>query len=273
MDNTYIIYTTDNGYHIGQQRLDPGKTCAFEEDINIPFFIRGPNIPINATSDVPTSHTDIAPTIFRLAQMDLRSDFDGAPMPLFPDHAPQDPQKERSEHVSIEFWGASVSEGEKSATRHYGNNTYKSLRLISPENGYDLSYMVWCTNEHELYDMKTDEYQMNNLYNTSNTLSGLNGYSVDKVTQRLDALVLVLKTCSGASCRKPWEEIHKDGKVESLKDAMDVQYDGYYQQLPNTSFTNCALGYLEEFEGAQWADAMADGEHLDPRGGTWSDWV
>lgn len=31
------------------------------------------------------------------------------------------------------------------------NNTYKTVRLIGP--GYNLMYAVWCTNEHELYDM------------------------------------------------------------------------------------------------------------------------
>ena len=30
MDNTYIIYSTDNGYHIGQHRLQGGKTTCFE---------------------------------------------------------------------------------------------------------------------------------------------------------------------------------------------------------------------------------------------------
>ena len=36
-NNTYLIYTTDNGYHIGQHRLPPGKSCNIEEDVNIPF--------------------------------------------------------------------------------------------------------------------------------------------------------------------------------------------------------------------------------------------
>ena len=31
------------------------------------------------------------------------------------------------------------------------NNTYKTVRVVGEE--YDLAYTVWCTNEHELYDM------------------------------------------------------------------------------------------------------------------------
>ena len=43
LETTYIIYTTDNGYHISQHRLPPGKECSFETDISIPLMIRGPN--------------------------------------------------------------------------------------------------------------------------------------------------------------------------------------------------------------------------------------
>jgi hypothetical protein len=32
------------------------------------------------------------------------------------------------------------------------NNTYKSVRIHSSE--YDIYYSVWCTNEHQLYDLK-----------------------------------------------------------------------------------------------------------------------
>ena len=44
-----------------------------------------------------------------------------------------------------------------STTNHvsvsYGsNNTYKALRIIG--KNYNLFYSVWCTNEHELYDLK-----------------------------------------------------------------------------------------------------------------------
>lgn len=37
MSSTYVIYSSDDGYHIDQYRLQPGKSCAYEEDINIPL--------------------------------------------------------------------------------------------------------------------------------------------------------------------------------------------------------------------------------------------
>lgn len=82
INNTYIIYTSDNGFHISQHRLPPGKTCAFDEDIRVPFFIRGPGIPTGQTQDIVTTHIYIGPTLFALAGMPLREDFDGTPMSI-----------------------------------------------------------------------------------------------------------------------------------------------------------------------------------------------
>jgi hypothetical protein len=147
--NTYLIYTTDNGFHIGQHRLPPGKSCSIEEDVNIPFFIRGPGVAKGAVQTVPSSHTDLVPTIFSLAGIPLRDDFDGEPIPVT---EKQLAHHDKSEHVNIEFWGDYLVEGNTLYGKpSFPNNTYKTVRVIGEE--YDLAYTVWCTNEHELYDI------------------------------------------------------------------------------------------------------------------------
>lgn len=110
LENTYLIYTSDNGYHLGQHRLPPGKSCNIEEDINVPFIARGPGIPKGKTVTFPTSHTDVAPTFLQLAGIPLREDFDGVPIPMTDDA--QDPSILRSEHVNVEFWKRGFLEGE-----------------------------------------------------------------------------------------------------------------------------------------------------------------
>jgi hypothetical protein len=59
-ENTYVIYTSDNGFHIGQHRLRPGKSCAYEEDVNVPMLIRGPGVPKRHEVNFTTSHTDVS---------------------------------------------------------------------------------------------------------------------------------------------------------------------------------------------------------------------
>lgn len=107
LDNTYIIYTSDNGYHIGQHRLQPGKECGFEEDIRVPLFIRGPGIPENHVEDAVTTHIDLAPTLFEIAGIEQRDDFDGTPIPLSKESVSL-----RHEHVTVEYWGLAIPEGE-----------------------------------------------------------------------------------------------------------------------------------------------------------------
>lgn len=109
LDNTYIIYSSDNGFHISQHRLNPGKECGFEEDVNIPLIIRGPGVPVGET-DVVTAHTDIVPTIFNIAGIKLRADFDGSPIPLSKENL-KTAVSTRQEHVNVEFWGQGLPEG------------------------------------------------------------------------------------------------------------------------------------------------------------------
>lgn len=247
--NTYLIYTTDNGYHIGQHRLPPGKSCGIEEDVNIPFFMRGPGIPKGAIQTIPSSHTDIVPTLFTLAGIPLRDDFDGEPIPVTTELLACN---EKSEHINIEFWGDHLVEGNFFyGNSYFPNNTYKTVRVIGEQ--YDLAYTVWCTNEHELYDMTTDPHQLNNLLVTSDghTHVKINHWSTKRLASRLDALLLTLKRCKGRVCTRPWEKLHPAGDVRNLKDAMSKRYNEFYlEKQSKVTFEECALGQILSVEGA-----------------------
>lgn len=161
LDNTYVFYSADNGYHIGQHRLQPGKECGYEEDVNIPLIVRGPGVPAGQVSEIVTTHTDLLPTFLNLAQADHpSSEFDGVFIPLT-EQGLEDAKETRHEHVTVEYWGISLSEGAwgqfgSNETFWITNNTYKSLRVISKE--YNLYYSVWCSNEHELYDLNVGSH-------------------------------------------------------------------------------------------------------------------
>ncbi|EAU30364.1 conserved hypothetical protein [Aspergillus terreus NIH2624] len=258
LDTTYIFYSTDNGYHISQHRLAPGKECGFDTDIHIPLYVRGPGIPENKTFSAVTSHTDLAPTFLRIAGT-TTDGLDGKPLPFTMEESCQS----KTEHIGVEYWGVNLPEGVngyrkvplEDGSKHninvYHNNTYKGLRLVGDE--YSLYYSVWCSNEVELYDLTTDPYQITNL--ASNRVRFANhtvaGRPLHQVINRLDALMMVVKSCKEDSCREPWKELHPGGYVENLKAALSPAYDAFYARQPKVHFRNCEEGYLISAEGAQ----------------------
>lgn len=240
------------------------KSCGYEEDINVPFIVRGPGIAKNHVYQAATSHTDIAPTLFGLAGIPLRDDFDGQMMPLFNGTDSKNSKHHmfaatvKQEHINVEFWGSQLPEGlygrDLIQPTQGAKNTYKALRLIS--DNYDYYYAVWCTGGHELYDMKQDLYQTSNLAVVEAVMHGdscpdqttyCQG-DVGYIQARLDTLLIVLKTCKGETCRNPWKVIHPGGDVNSLSDAMDPKYNQCYQDQPRLEFHACQPGYLKEFE-------------------------
>ncbi|KAK4952434.1 hypothetical protein LTR10_009240 [Elasticomyces elasticus] len=278
LDNTYIFYTTDNGYHISQHRMHPGKECPYETDIHIPLIIRGPGIPAGHTAGVVSSHTDLTPTMLKLAGSE-RPDLDGTPVPL---NAESLANPASGEHVNVEFWGFAIPEGkygkigneslpniggQPTAAR---NNTYKALRVIG--EGYNLLYTVWCTGEREFYDLHRDAGEMHNLLDSEGAAHlaigyTLEGRSFDQVISRLDSLLMVLKSCESTSCHKPWGALHNNGNVATLKDALHGRFDAFYAEQPKVAFSSCQLGYLVDEEGPQhvniWDD---DGVRVLPNG-------
>ena len=45
LDNTYVIFTSDNGYMQGEHRVPEGKMLPYAASTRLPFLMRGPGIP------------------------------------------------------------------------------------------------------------------------------------------------------------------------------------------------------------------------------------
>lgn len=246
LDNTVIIFSSDHGYHLGQHRVPCGKTLPYKEDTHVPFIMRGPGVPKGISTNIPSNHIDIAPTLLALTGLDPSqwpSWLDGRSLvPYFANNGSSISNATTAiddishvETVNIEYWGTGIVEiSNLGYTIKQPNTTYKTARIISKD--YSYMYAVWCTGESELYDTLADPYEMNPIAANSSAEAA-------RLTSRLNGLMLLLKTCIGDSCRAPWSILHPDGDVRSLADALDTRYDLYYSSLPSVHFDACTSVY------------------------------
>ena len=81
--NTYILFTSDNGFFFGEHRLIGGKFLAYEPATHLPFLIRGPGIKPGTSTGELAANIDIAPTILDLAGVEADKSVDGRSMVPF----------------------------------------------------------------------------------------------------------------------------------------------------------------------------------------------
>ena len=236
-----------SGFHLGNHRISGGKGTPYIEDVNLPLAVRGPGIPEGHLSSIPSSHVDMAPTILDIAGVPPEKwppFFDGRSLlPEWKNLAAPDDGVSR-EVLNVEYWGTTTVPAEK-WTKRYGDNTYKSLRIVGEKQGW--LFNRWCTsNQTELYNTVEDPYELNNLaINPS--------YETKRVMDRLSGLLLVTKSCGQDSCRRPWEVLSSafgEGVTFlTLDEAMDARYDSSFAGLPAFGFQSCLPFQKVENEG------------------------
>ena len=77
LDSTYIIVTSDHGYHLGQFAMAVDKRLPYESDIRVPLLMRGPGIAAGSSVAAPVVSIDLAPTVLDIAHIDTPADMDG----------------------------------------------------------------------------------------------------------------------------------------------------------------------------------------------------
>ncbi len=208
LDNTYIFFTSDNGFHLGQHRLDSGKWTAYEEDVRVPLLVRGPGVPEGRTLEHLVLNNDLAPTFAALGGTEAPSFADGRslePLLIGPSAPPEywrdaflietaaEPVPS-SPNINERFlpplltgdplpadWGAL----EGGPGEDWGRPGLQAVRTR------DYLYVEYDDGDRELYDLRQDPYQLDNLYEIADL--GL----LRQLQARLDAL----RDCAATECR------------------------------------------------------------------------
>jgi len=77
LQNTLVIYTSDNGWFQGEHRIEFGKILPYEPAVKVPLLIRGPGIAMGGQNSAAVANVDLAPTIVATTGATPRRVMDG----------------------------------------------------------------------------------------------------------------------------------------------------------------------------------------------------
>jgi N-acetylglucosamine-6-sulfatase len=174
LSNTYIVFTSDNGFLLGQHRFPRGKAAPYEESIKLPLIVRGPGVPARRLDHLVAA-TDLAPTLAELGQAQAPDSVDGKSLaPLLGASPP-----------SFDGWRKDLF-AELEADDAEGLPSWVALRA---RNWIFVNYPAVA--EQEYYDLDMDPYQVQSRHRS------LDPARRNQILTRIDQY----RTCRGASCR------------------------------------------------------------------------
>jgi N-acetylglucosamine-6-sulfatase len=171
LGRTTILFTSDNGFFLGEHRLPDGKYYPYEEALRVPLLIRGPSFPAGRTATQPVSNIDLAPTILQLTGTSADREQDGRSLI----ELAQDPDAGKDRVLLVEGFG-----------RNRNQVTYTGIR--TPR----WFYIEYQNGDREFYDLENDPRQLQSLHR-DRSLAPLRFI----LSIRLDGL----RTCAGEGCQ------------------------------------------------------------------------
>jgi arylsulfatase A-like enzyme len=179
LSNTYVIFTSDNGFFFGEHRLLGGKFLAYEPATHVPFLIRGPGIERDSSTGELVANVDVAPTILELAGAEADKSIDGRSLVPYledPELRSRRPILFESfvETSDVEAQGAISSSSRGGGATASSSSGKATASLLAPPKDYagirlgPYKYIAWPTGEKELYNVNRDPYELNSLHEIPN---------------------------------------------------------------------------------------------------------
>lgn len=200
LDSTYLVFTSDNGFHMGEHRFGTTKGFAFEDSIRVPLLVRGPGVPAGRRIAQLVGNADYAPTFAQWAgvappvQVDGRS-FAGLLAAADPARVPwrhalplsKLPEAPTPEHAPYpDRLNPAVKTGYGCVS---GGRTMTEMRGVRTDR---YTFTHWASGDVELYDGATDPFQL------KNAVCG----AKPALRAKMRDLAAALSTCQGAACRR-----------------------------------------------------------------------
>lgn len=171
LDRTVIVFTSDNGFFLGEHRVPDGKKLPYEEAIRVPLILRGGGFPAGSTALQPAANIDLAPTIVALTGARARRKMDGVsllPLAL-------DPEQGQDRPLLLE-----------GLSRNSGRPSFEAIR--TPR----WLWVEFRNGSRELYDLDDDPLQLRSRHGDPNLAA---------VRAELSRRLAGLRKCAGVSCR------------------------------------------------------------------------
>ena len=203
LENTYIFFTSDNGWFGGEHRIRSGKNRPYEESARVPLFVRGPGVAAGATTEKLTLNTDFAPTFAELAGISFLAD--GRSLtPLL--HGDEPSSLWRSSVLLEKLPQEVSSEEQKGKGKAKGKSKAKDKTgaggVPKAGAGGQLAFEAVRTETHkyveydngdvELYDLEADPYELESIHESAEPA----------LIEDLKAKLEALKSCSEEGCRE-----------------------------------------------------------------------
>ncbi|XP_013399886.1 N-acetylglucosamine-6-sulfatase-like [Lingula anatina] len=207
LDNTYVFYSSDNGYHLSQFSLPLDKRQLYEFDVRVPLMVRGPGIKAGQLREEIILNIDFAPTFIALSAQTAPSQMDGMSFHNLLARNATIPASSWRESFVIEHQGEYTQIIPNCPQYDYmnlahcnahcvcedaKNNTYSCVRTLSADTNYMYCVFEDTENFEEFYDLNKDPDQLSNAIQTV-------GKSV-LMDQRKK--LMELSVCQGPSCHK-----------------------------------------------------------------------
>jgi N-acetylglucosamine-6-sulfatase len=169
LDNTLILFTSDNGFFHGEHRLQLGKVLVYEPSIRVPLIMRGPGVPQGERRGQLVTNADLAPTILEAAGATAGKPQDGRSLfPLLDDRGLE--------------WGRDLLIEGAPGVNQPAFDAIRTYRYV---------YVQHANGERELYDLARDPHQLTSLHNDP---------AYAGVQAELSLRLGLLSVCAGRSC-------------------------------------------------------------------------